>query len=103
MHFVVSNFLDGGSEFSKAESFLWSCYNGGASTFGFGYFGFRIHFVSKRQSVSYMQRDSDPFLVADTRLYTLPCRSVGGSVGRLVGRSVCPSVRHIFEFRAVFA
>ena len=35
------------------------------------------------------------FLVADTRLYTLPCRSVGPSVG--------PSVRHIFEFRAVFA
>ena len=31
------------------------------------------------------------FLVADTRLYTLPCRSVG------------PSVHHIFEFRAVFA
>ena len=29
------------------------------------------------------------FLVADTRLYTLPCRSVGPSVG--------PSVRHIFE------
>ena len=35
------------------------------------------------------------FLVADTRLYTLPCRSVG--------RSVRPSVRHIFELRAVFA
>ena len=35
------------------------------------------------------------FLVADTRLYTLPCRSVS--------RSVSPSVRHIFEFRAVFA
>ena len=35
------------------------------------------------------------FLVADTRLYTLPCRSVGRSVG--------PSVHHIFEFRAVFA
>ena len=32
------------------------------------------------------------FLVADTRLYTLPCRSVDPSV-----------VRHIFEFRAVFA
>ena len=31
------------------------------------------------------------FLVAETRLYILPCRSVG------------PSVRHIFEFRAVFA
>ena len=31
------------------------------------------------------------FLVADTRLYTLPCRSVR------------PSVRHIFEFWAVFA
>ena len=25
------------------------------------------------------------------------------SVGQSVGRSVCPSVRHIFEFRAVFA
>ena len=34
------------------------------------------------------------FLVADTRLYTLPCRSVGLTVGRSVG--------HIFEFRAVF-
>ena len=32
-----------------------------------------------------------PFLVACTRLYTLPCRSVG------------PSVGHISEFRAVFA
>ena len=32
---------------------------------------------------------------AETRLYTLLCRSVGRSVG--------PSVRHIFEFRAVFA
>ena len=31
------------------------------------------------------------FLVADTRLYTLPCRSVGRSV------------RNIFEFRAVLA
>ena len=35
------------------------------------------------------------FLVADARLYTLPCRSVGRSVG--------PSVRHIFEFQMVFA
>ena len=34
------------------------------------------------------------FVVADTRLNILPCRSVG--------RSVRPSVRHIFEFRAVF-
>ena len=32
-----------------------------------------------------------PFLVTETRLYTLPCRSVR------------PSVRHISEFRAVFA
>ena len=39
------------------------------------------------------------FLVADTRLYTLPCRSVGPSDRP----SVRPSVRHIFEFRAVFA
>ena len=35
------------------------------------------------------------FLVADTRLYTLPCRSVGPSVR--------PSVCHIFEFPAFFA
>ena len=35
------------------------------------------------------------FLVADTRLYTLPCRSVRPSVR--------PSVGHISEFRAVFA
>ena len=35
------------------------------------------------------------FLVADTRLYTLPCRSVGPSVRR--------SVRNISELRAVFA
>ena len=35
--------------------------------------------------------ESFQFLVADTRLYTLPCWSVG------------PSVRHIFEFRAGFA
>ena len=35
------------------------------------------------------------FLVADTRLYTQPCRSVG--------RSVRPSVRNIFESRVVFA
>ena len=35
------------------------------------------------------------FLVADTRLYTLPCWSVGPSVHL--------SFRHIFEFRAVFA
>ena len=34
------------------------------------------------------------FLVADTRLYTLPCR--------LVSRSVRPFVHHIFEFQAVF-
>ena len=39
------------------------------------------------------------FLVADTQLYTLSCWSVGRSVRRSVG----PSVRHIFEFRAVFA
>ena len=39
-------------------------------------------------------KPGDTFLVADTRLYTLPCRSVGLSVGRSVG--------HIFEFRAVF-
>ena len=39
------------------------------------------------------------FLVADTRLYTLPCRSVGRYVGPLVRRSI----RHIFEFRVVFA
>ena len=32
------------------------------------------------------------FLVADTRLYTLLCRSVGRSVGRSVRRSVGPSV-----------
>ena len=41
------------------------------------------------------KRIMKPFLVADTRLYTLPCRSVG--------RSVRPSVRHILEFRAVLA
>ena len=35
------------------------------------------------------------FLVADTRFYTLPCRSVGRSVGR--------SVHHIFEIWMVFA
>ena len=35
------------------------------------------------------------FLVAGTRLYTLPCRSVRLSVGRSVG--------HIFGFLAVFA
>ena len=35
------------------------------------------------------------FLVADTRLYTLPCRSVRPSVR--------PSVRHISELRAVLA
>ena len=40
-------------------------------------------------------RDIVPFLVADTRLYTLPCRSVGPSVR--------PSVGHISELRAVFA
>ena len=41
-----------------------------------------------------IKKPRDTFLVADTRLYTLPCRSVGLSVGRSVG--------HIFEFRAVF-
>ena len=35
------------------------------------------------------------YLVADTRLYTLPCRSVRRSIRRSVG----PSVRHIFESR----
>ena len=44
--------------------------------------------------------DTHPwFLVADTQLYTLACRSVG----RLVGRSVASSVQNIFELRAVFA
>ena len=41
-----------------------------------------------------MINDCSGFLVADTRLYTLPCRSVR--------RSVHPS-RNIFELRAVFA
>ena len=41
----------------------------------------------------------EQFLVADTRLYTLPCRSVRPSVGPSVGASV----GHIFELRAVFA
>ena len=37
--------------------------------------------------IAYCLEYASRFLVADTRLYTLPCRSVG----------------HIFEFRAVFA
>ena len=49
-----------------------------------------------RQSRSFCFR---LFLVADTRLYTLPCWSVRRSVGPSVG----PSVGHISEFRADFA
>ena len=52
---------------------------------------FYIHSISIYSLGSCTAFLSSSFLVADTRLYTLPCPSVGRSV------------RHIFEFRAVFA
>ena len=57
----------------------------------------QVNFVQRLEpkSVAQMKKFSGTFLVADTRLYILPCQSVGRSVGR--------SVRNIFEFRAVFA
>ena len=56
----------------------------------------KFHFLIKLYSATYQVNENFirnskmlTFLVACTRLYTLPCWSVGPSVG--------PSVRHIFE------
>ena len=83
------------------------------------YFGSYSLVMTMREACTSRQTSSSPinhyqvvlqwhyrFLVADTRLYTLPCRSVGRSVGRYVGPSVtflnserflhycsCPTVR----------
>ena len=53
-----------------------------------------LFFFVRKKKHKQSSKSGDTFLVADTRLYTLPCRSVGLTVGRSVG--------HIFEFRAVF-
>ena len=53
-----------------------------------------IH-IRKAKKIRVLSEILLTFLVADTRLYTLPCRSVC--------RYVSPSVRHIFEFQAFFS